>query len=142
MSKALAHIFGMALVAVSAAACAQGPDIVLVNRSGATLAFAPGVIVAPCTSAAFQATTLRAAGDDLVERLSNLDENDDENWIPADAVFVDGGVPGARKDAPKPMVVVISGARGPYEEYGSIREETLPACGGDPQGINSRLIPN
>jgi len=40
------------------------------------------------------------------------------------------------------MFLVISGAKLPYQEYGSIPDGTLPACGGDPQGIQNVAIPN
>ena len=132
---------GLTLVAASVAACGQGPDVVLVNRSAATLAFAPGIVVDPCASAAYQKTALAAAGKDLVERMMSLDENDDFAWVPADAVFVEGGIPGQRIGAPKPMYLVISGAKLPYVENGSIPDGTLPPFGGEPQLFKNLSIP-
>jgi hypothetical protein len=113
---------------LSIGACAPPPDVVLINRSEVSLAAAPGVIVDACSSKAFTLATLEAAGRELVKRTMN----DDFSWIPADAVFLEGGIPGSRIGAPKPMTYVVSGASPPQIVYGRVPEEALPACVGKP----------
>ena len=97
--------FGVGALATST--CGQSPaDFVLVNRSDVPLAFAPGIIVAPCSEASYDESTLRAAGDKLVELNLNDIDGDEETWIPDGAINVDG-VPPRRIGSPSPMHFVI-----------------------------------
>jgi hypothetical protein len=112
-------------------ACGQATaDYVLVNRSDSVLAFAPGIIVPPCSDSSYSESALRAAGDQLVELHMNDVEGDDEAWIPQGAAMVEG-IPPRRIGSASPMTFVISGSEPAYVEYGA-PSRPLPACGGQP----------
>jgi hypothetical protein len=111
------------------AGCTTTVDVVIVNRTEALVVVAPGIEVAACSSGAYQRSQLEAAGKELVKRV--LD--DDMSWLPDGAVFLEGGVPGSRIGAPKPMNYVISSGAPPTVVYGTMRSEDLPGCDGQPE---------
>jgi hypothetical protein len=61
--------------------------------------------------------------------------NQDYSWIPADAVFLEGGIPGSRICAPKPMTYVVSGA-----SLHRLRACCLPRLT-DPGRHHGRMVP-
>jgi hypothetical protein len=119
------------LLVVLASACGRpGPEYVLVNRSDAILAFGPDVAVEPCSERVFSDEKLRESGRGLLELYNNDVEGDEDAWIPAGAVVIEG-VPARRADRSEPLNFVVSGSAPAYVEYGQ-RIRPLPPCGGRP----------
>jgi hypothetical protein len=135
MNRAIRPTVTVLLMVVALAstviACGQAAaDYALVNRSDSTLAFAPGIIVPPCSDSSYSESTLRAAGDQLVDLYMNDVEGDEEAWIPQGAVLVEG-IPPRRIGSASPMTFVISGSEPAYVEFGA-PSRPRPACGGQP----------
>ena len=111
-----------------ASGCGPPPDYVIANRSNVPIAVAPGVVIDACASSSFSRQQLEAAGRDALDRALVADFA----WVPADAVLLDGGVPGGQVGAPRPLTYVISSTSSPRTLYGSFDASQLPPCGGDP----------
>ncbi|HET7494425.1 MAG TPA: hypothetical protein VFJ80_03185 [Candidatus Limnocylindrales bacterium] len=108
--------------------CATTGDVVIVNRTEALLVVAPGIEVQHVHPEPTSAPSSRELAKELVKRV--LD--DDMSWVPDGAVFPEGGVPGSRNGAPKPMNYVSSSSAPPTVVDGTIRSEDLPGCDGTP----------
>jgi hypothetical protein len=105
---------------------------VLVNRSARDIAVLPGIVIGACQSMSVTQQQLDDANRELSRWFS--EENEPFGWVPTGAVHFMSGVPGKRIGAPDPMVVVVSSQANPTISQGFVPEE-LPACGGEPVGI-------
>jgi hypothetical protein len=121
------------VVALGLAACGPAPELVLVNRSARDIAFLPGVTVPSCQ-------TLEVTGEQLSAAQAEFDrwwteaQPDVFGWVPAGALHFERGLVGAPVGAPDPMTVVISSQAEPLVTHGFVPAD-LPACGGEPVGI-------
>ena len=121
---------GLVIVASVLLGCGLAdPQLVLVNRSAAAITVGPGVIVPPCTTVALKPDDYemaRAQGIAMAER--------GERWSAPEGALVwnDWGVSGS---GPVTFSLIVSGSAGPESQRGTVPEDQLPPCGGDPVGI-------
>lgn len=125
-------VIGPLLLAVLLGGCGPTHVLVLVNRSDSTIAFYPEVVVPACSSMGLSEEQLRVAKDAFLEALGN----DDQSWIPAGAKQFTAGVAPRPLGAPDPQTVIVSGTDVPRSVDGVVLESELPACGGEPVGID------
>lgn len=118
----------LAVALVVATACAAPPDYLLVNRTETVIAIAPGVILEPCSQAAFDEVTLRAHGRELLDALIR----GDTTWVPGGAEILESGVPGGQLGADEPITMIISSKAPPLIRTGLVPESQWPECSGTP----------
>jgi hypothetical protein len=125
---AIALAFG---TAISSTSCAEQVEVVVFNRSDASIAFLPGMVVGPCAEGRYTERQIEAAQDAYMTAFMN----DDESWIPAGARQFERGLVGRRIGAPEPQIVIISGTAEPAVFDGTVPAGQIPDCGGAPVGI-------
>jgi hypothetical protein len=96
------------------------------------IAVLPGVVVGACQSISVTQQQVDDANREWSRWFS--EEDDPTGWVPAGAVHWMRGIPGKPIGEPDPMVVVVTSQANPTISQGSVPEE-LPACGGEPVGI-------
>ena len=122
-----------AVVGLAPIACTEAPEHVIVNRSGRTIAFAPGVVVPPCQSVELTRRQVSAARAEAKRWFR--EESDPLGWVPPDTVHFQRGVMGAPIGAPNPLSLVITSEAEPQVVHGFVPTD-LPPCGGEPMGID------
>lgn len=135
------RVVGSALAVLALAlvvgGCGSPDTLLIVNRSDATLALMPGMLIAPCSQAGYSATQVRAAQDALTAK--SMDG--DSSWIPVGAVVFDEGWAPQHTGAPDPQVVVVSGIAVPRVFDGAAPAAAMPPCGGAPVGVSLATMP-
>ena len=116
------------LAAVAVASCSEPVDLVVVNRSDAAIAFAPDLIVAPCSTAGYTRAQLEAG---MRVRLELLDDE----WLSEGAVPFGEQIGGRPIGSMKPLTMIISGSDDIRLVDGPVALDALPSCGGAPVGI-------
>lgn len=120
-------MLAVASVLLTLQACSS-PDFVIINRTDAVLAIAPGIVVSRCSTGEYSQKELAAAGNKFIE-----DEFQDfHSWAPPGAIQAPGP-PGPPIGARKPAFLVFSATEAPRVAYGSISEAELGPCGGQPR---------
>ena len=129
--------FAVALcLALAAGACGVLPEptvLVFDNRSAVPVALYPDAIVGPCSRMEFDRAAIdrgKAALDAAFRKDGTFD-----SWVPAGAVQYQAGIPSRRIGATEPTTVVVSALPLRVEVAARVPEAQLPACGGDPVGI-------
>lgn len=124
-------VLRLALLATAmlvATACAARPDYVIVNRTEAAIAIAPGEILPPCSDVSFDRETLRALGRDLLDALVR----GDTSWVPDGAVILESGVPGGSSGSTEPITMIINSQAPPLVRTGLVPSSQWPECAGFP----------
>jgi hypothetical protein len=113
------------------AAPTPGP-LVIANRSDAILTVGPGLIIEACGS-----TTTTIAGYEAARSRGQELVVDDQTWdAPEGALLWTFDALTTSGDAPAgAFTFIVSGSADPDMRIGTVAEDALPACGGQPQGI-------
>lgn len=123
-----AYLIGVLVGVTSLAGCQTAPrvpELVVVNRTVATLAVPPRFVLLPCSQVAITSDEYERALQSFVAAPNPYD------WVPLGAVVYELGSVAAPEGAPQPTTVVITAERR-IVLYGAVSEGDLPACSGRP----------
>jgi hypothetical protein len=112
-------------------------QITIANRSDAILTVGPGLVIPACGSTLTSMADYETARTKAGEMAMN-----DQTWdAPAGAlVWTNLAFVNARGTVPTGTVtLVVSSTADPDARSGTLAEDTLPACGGQPRGIEPGL---
>ena len=125
-AKPVRWLVGLAMLA-SPWACqpVAPPDLVLVNRTEATLVVGPGFIIPACS----QIGVTKAEVERAIQTF--ISGSDADGRIPAGAVAYDLGAIAAPIGSARPTTVVIT-ETGHTITFGSVSSDALPECRGRP----------
>ncbi len=122
------------LLATGACSLLPGDTAVLIvhNRSAVPIALYPGAIIEPCSEVEFDRGAVNAGNARLNQA---MDSDPEHSWVPRGAVRFSRGISGRPVGSTEPMTVVVSAGE-PHQQLGRIAPGELPACGGEPVGID------
>jgi hypothetical protein len=113
------------------------PQLTIANRSDAILTVGPGLVILACGSTTIPVTDYETARTEAGELAMN-----GQTWdAPAGAlVWTNLAIVNARGTVPTGTVtLVVSSSADPDARSGTVGEDALPACGGQPRGIEPGL---
>jgi hypothetical protein len=113
------------------------PQIAIANRSDAILTVGPGLVIPACGST----TTSQADYETARTKAGEMAMNGQTWDAPAGAlVWTNLAFATARGTVPTGTItLVVSSTADPVARSGTVAEDTLPACGGQPRGIEPGL---
>jgi hypothetical protein len=113
------------------------PEITIANRSDAVLTLGPGLVVPACGSTTTSLADYKTAQDKAGEMAAN-----GQTWdAPAGALVLQGPafVTGRGTVPTGTVTLIVSSGADPDVRGGTVAEDALPACGGQPRGIEPGL---
>ncbi len=112
------------------------PQITIANRSDAILTVGPGLVIPACGS-----TTISVADYETARTKAGAMAMNGQTWdAPAGALVWDLAIVNARGTVPTGTItLVVSSTADPEARSGTVAEDALPACAGQPRGIEPGL---